>query len=143
MLEYFEEGGYLSLECERSELVDNPSYPGGKQEVNVSMTIQLAGDEQSFIGAHEATSPDEMPVYFGWYEEVPGRDKQQIEIREHLASLDSGDEGEMHMRLRIDSFGPPGSLVRGSLSGKLFDEEGRLHEISDRLFALPRTEAGN
>jgi hypothetical protein len=84
-----------------------------------------------------------MPVYFGWYEVVPGKDKKQIEIREHLASLDSGDEGEMLMRLKIDNFGPPGAIIRGSFSGKLFDEDGILHEITDGLFALPHAEAGN
>lgn len=52
VLEYYQEDGYLSLECDRSELVDNPSYPGGKQEVFVNITIQLAGDEQSFVGVH-------------------------------------------------------------------------------------------
>ena len=92
---------------------------------------------------HEANSPDEMPVHFGWYEVVPGKDKKKSAVREYLASLDSGDESKMLMRLKIDSFGPPAAIVRGSFSGRLFDEEGRLHDIPDGQFALPRNDASN
>ena len=80
----------------------------------------------ALVQQHQSSSPDEMPVYFGWYEVAPDKDKKTIEIREYPASLDSGDEGQMLMRLKIDNFGPPGTIVRGSFSGKLFDEEGLL-----------------
>ena len=138
VLRCFPADGYLSLDCERAERGANPARPG--QEFFVSMTIQVPGDEKTFAGVHEASSPDEMPVYFGWYEVLPGKDKGQVVVREVLASLDSGDQNVMRRRLSIDAVGPPGAAIRGSFSGKLFDGEGQLHTITDGLFAVPRTD---
>ena len=42
--------------------------------------------------------------------------------------------------LRIDAFGPPGSIVTGTFSGKLYDEDGKLHEITDGVFSVPRVD---
>jgi len=138
-LEYYKGDGYISLVGERVEMVANPSGPeGNEREMTTGMTIQLAKSEDAFVGLHETNTPDEMPTSFSWYEIVPTDDKKGKEIKEYLATLDSGDETKMVIRLKIDNFGPAGSLVNGTFSGKLFDEDGKLHEITDGVFSVPR-----
>jgi hypothetical protein len=138
-LEYYKGDGYISLVGERVEMVADPSGPEGeKREITVGMTIQLAKSEDALAGEHRSSTPDEMPTHFSWYEIVPTEDKKAKEIKEYLASLDSGDESVMVIRLKIDKFGPPGSLIQGTFSGKLFDEDGKLHEITDGVFSVPR-----
>jgi len=138
-LEYYKGDGYISLVGERVEMVANPSGPEGeKREITVGMTIQLAKSEDALAGEHRSSTPDEMPTHFSWYEIVPTEDKKAKEIKEYLASLDSGDESVMVIRLKIDKFGPAGSVITGTFSGKLFDEDGKLHEITDGVFSVPR-----
>lgn len=139
-LEYYKGDGYISLTCLHTELVADPSGSAEKREVDVGMAVHLAGDEASFGGLHEASSPDVMPTHFSWYEIVPVKDKKAQEIKIYLAGLDSGDEKQMIFHLKIEEFGPPGSLVQGTFSGKLFDEEGRLHQIADGIFSVPRVD---
>ncbi len=137
-MEYYKGDGYVWLIGERVEMVADPSGPDDeKREVTVGMSIQLAKSENALVGLHEAKSSDEMPSHFTWYEIVPTDDKKGKEIREYMASLDSGDD-RMVLRLKIDAFGPPGSLVTGTFSGKLCDEAGKLHEITDGVFRVPR-----
>ncbi len=137
-VEYYPEDGYISLTCETAAMVENPSGAGMQMEMTVGMTIQLACDETDFMGIHRANTPDIMPTYFSWYEIVPTEDGERKEIREYLASLDSGDEDEMEMILEIMSFGPPGGMVTGTFNGSLFDEEGTLHKITEGSFSVPR-----
>ena len=137
-LDYYKADGYVWLIGERVESVADPSGPPDeKREVTVGMSIQLAKDEKAFVGPHEAKSADEMPAHFTWYEIVPTEDGKGKEIKEFMASLDSGD-GRMVLRLKIDGFGPPGSIVTGTFSGRLCDEDGKLHEITDGVFSVPR-----
>ena len=141
-LEYYKDDGYVSLVAERAEMVEDPSGPEGeKREVTVGMSIQLAKEESRLVGDHRSSTPDEMPTHFSWYEIVPREDKKGKEIRESLATLDEGDESKMYIRLKIETFGPAGSLVAGTFSGKLFDEDGKLHEITDGVFRVPRVDA--
>ncbi len=138
-LEYYKSDGYISLVAERVERVANPAGPeGDKREITVGMTIQLAKSEDALAGEHRTSTPDEMPTHFSWYEIVPTEDKKAKEIKEYLAGLDSGDETKMVIRLKIDKFGPPGSLIQGTFSGKLFDQDGKLREITDGVFSVPR-----
>ncbi len=140
-LEYFRADGYISLVAERVETVDDPSGPEGeKREVTVGMTIQLAKEESEFVGEHRSSTPDEMPTHFSWYEIVPTEDKKGKEIKDFLASLDEGDETKMFIRLKIDAFGPAGGLVTGTFSGKLYDEDGKLHEVTGGVFSVPRVD---
>ena len=140
-MEYYKDDGYISLVGERVEMVADPSGPEGeKREITVGMTIQLPKSEAAFVGLHEAGSSDEMPTHFSWYEIVPTEDKKGKEIKEYLASLDSGNGDQMIIRLKIDVFGPPGSLVTGTFEGKLYDEDGKLHEITDGVFRVPRVD---
>jgi hypothetical protein len=138
-LEYYKGDGYISLVAERVEMVADPTGPEGeKREITVGMTIQLAKSEDALAGEHRTSTPDEMPTHFSWYEIVPTEDKKAKEIKEYLAGLDSGDETKMVIRLKIDKFGPAGSVITGTFSGKLFDEDGKLHEITDGVFSVPR-----
>jgi hypothetical protein len=140
-LEYYKGDGYISLVAERAEMIADPSGPEGeKREVDVGMTIQLAKAESEFVGEHRSSTSDEMPTHFSWYEIVPTEDKEGKEIKEFLASLDEGDETKIFIRLKIDAFGPAGGLVTGTFSGKLFDEDGTLHEITGGVFSVPRVD---
>lgn len=137
-LEYHKSDGYISLTCERSEVVPDPTVPDEKKQVAVGMTIQLAKPETELAGDHRSSTPDEMPTHFTWYEFVPTEDGKAKRVKEFLAGLDDGDESKMFIRLRIEKFGPPGSMIQGTFSGKLFDEAGRLHEITEGVFSVPR-----
>lgn len=140
-LEYYRADGYISLVAERAEMVENPSGPEGeKREVTVGMTIQLAKAESELVGEHRSNTPDEMPTHFSWYEIVPTEDKEGKMIKEFLAGLDEGDETKMSIRLKIDAFGPAGGLVTGTFSGKLTDEDGKLHEVTGGVFSVPRVD---
>jgi hypothetical protein len=133
-LEYSSQDGYLAIDAERIDQLSDPQEPNEKREVATGASIQLAGDEKSFVGVHEASDPDTMPVYFSWYEET----KEPKEIKEYLASLDSGETSKMTMRLTIENFGPEGTLIKGTFSGRLLDDSGNLHEITDGTFSIPR-----
>lgn len=140
-MEYDKADGYVWLQAERTDRVADPSGPYAEpREMTVDVSIQLAKDEDKIAGLHEAASSDEIPVHFTWYEIVPTEDKKGKEIKEYMASLDSGREG-MTLRFKIDSFGPPGSTVTGTFSGKLYDEDGKLHEIAGGVFSVPRVDA--
>lgn len=137
-LEYSPEDEYVSLECSTTEIVTDPSALDSKREVSVGMSIQLSGDEKSFAGTHEVSGADEMPVYFSWYELKTGMDGKSKEIKRYEASLDSEEAADLKMVVHIESFGPVGSLVKGTFSGKLLDEEGKVHQVSDGTFCLTR-----
>lgn len=139
-MEYYKDDGYVWLIAERVERVADPSGADDEPlELTVDLNIQLAKSEAMLVGLHEARSSDEMPTHFSWYEIVPTEDKKGKEIDEYLATLDSGKEG-MVFRFKIDAFGPPGSIVTGTFSGKLYDEDGKLHEITDGVFSVPRVD---
>jgi hypothetical protein len=138
-LECYKADGYVSLVAERTERIQDPSGAEGEiREVTVGMTIQLAKAESALVGEHRSNTPDEMPTHFSWCEIVLTEDKKGRMIKEYLAGLDDGDKTKMFIRLKIEAFGPAGSAVTGTFSGALFDEEGRLHEISDGVFSVPR-----
>jgi len=138
-LEHYQADGYVSLVAERVEMVEDPSGPEGeKREITVGMSIQLAKEESQLVGDHRSSTPDEMPTHFSWYEFVPTEDKKGKTIKEFLASLDEGDETKMSIRLKIETFGPVGGLVTGTFEGKLYDEDGKLHEITGGVFSVPR-----
>jgi hypothetical protein len=140
-LEYYKADGYVSLVAERAEMVEDPSGPEGeKREVTVGMSIQLAKEEGQLVGDHRSSTPDEMPTHFSWYEIVPTEDKKGKTIKEFLAGLDEGDETKMSIRLKIETFGPAGGLVTGTFEGKLYDEAGRLHEVTGGVFSVPRVD---
>jgi hypothetical protein len=141
-LECYKADGYVSLVAERTERIPDPSGAEGEiREVTVGMTIQLAKAESALVGEHRSNTPDEMPTHFSWYEIVPTEDKKGRMIREYLAGLDSGDETKMFIRLKIESFAPAGGLVTGTFEGKLYDEDGELHEITGGVFSVPRVDA--
>lgn len=141
-LDHYQDDGYISLVAERVERVEDPSGPEGeKREVTVGMSIQLAKPENEIVGDHRSATPDEMPTHFFWYEIVPTEDKKGKTVKEFLASLDGGDETKMSIRLKIEAFGPVGGLVTGTFEGKLFDEDGKLHEITGGVFSVPRVAA--
>jgi len=139
-MEYHKADGYIWLIAGGVEMVADPSGPDDEErEISVEVSVQIVGQESTFVGLHEARSADEMPTHFSWYAIVPAKEGQGKEIKEFLASLDSGDAA-MVFRIKIDTFGPPGSLVKGTFSGKLYDEDGRLHEITDGVFSVPCVE---
>jgi hypothetical protein len=140
VLEYSPRDGYLTITREAMEEVVDPSDPKQKIEVNVGVSLEVAAAENKIVGVHEANSADTMPVYFSWYEISAEKGAKEKVLKDYLASLDSGDEKKQAMRVKIDNFGPEGTVIKGSFSGKLFDENGALHQITDGSFAIPRTD---
>ena len=53
-LEYYHTEGYISLTCEKTGLVLDPTGSGQKLEVDEGMTIQLVGEQSEFAGSHQA-----------------------------------------------------------------------------------------
>lgn len=137
-LEYSAGDGYITITRDGTEEVADPAEPSRKIEVNLGLSIELAVEEKALVGTHEAKTGDAMPVYFSWYEIDTDKDTKEKTLKDILASLDSGDEKQQSFRLKIDNFGPVGTVIKGSFSGKLFDEDGKLHEIADGVFAIPR-----
>lgn len=137
-LEYSAGDGYLTITREGTEDVADPADAGRKVEVNVGMSIELAVEEKALVGVHEAKSGDAMPVYFSWYEIETDKDTNEKVVKDILASLDGEDEKKQSFRLKIDNFGPAGTVIKGSFSGNLFDEDGKLREVADGVFAIPR-----
>jgi len=140
VLEYSPKDGYLTITREEMQEETDPSDPKQKIEVNVGVSLELAAEEKKLVGVHEANSADTMPVYFSWYDFVAEKESKEKVLKDYLASLDGGDEKKQIMRIKIDNFGPAGTVIKGSFSGKLFDEDGTLHEILDGTFAIPRTD---
>ena len=140
-LEYSAGDGYLTITREGSEEVADPADPGVKIGVNLGLSIELAVEEKAVVGVHEAKSGDDMPVYFSWYEIETDKETKEKVVKDVLASLDAEDRKNLNFRLKIDNFGPMGTVVKGSFSGKLLDEDGKVREVSEGVFAIPRQDA--
>ncbi|MCU0587937.1 MAG: hypothetical protein MUF52_07250 [Syntrophobacteraceae bacterium] len=139
-LEYSAGDSYLTLTREGSEEISDPADPKRKVDVGVGLSIELAVEEKAVVGVHEAKSADTMPVYFSWYEVFTDKETNEKMLRDILASLDAEDEKKQSFRLKIDNFGPPGTVIKGSFSGKLLDEDGNVREVTDGVFAIPRVD---
>jgi hypothetical protein len=139
-LEYSATDGYLTITREGMEEVADPSDPKQKTEINVGVSIEVAVEEKALVGVHEANSADTMPVYFSWYDIVADKETKGKVLKDYLASLDNGDEKKQSMRIKIDNWGAAGTVIKGSFSGKLFDEDAALHEVTEGTFAIPRSD---
>lgn len=132
------EGGFVHLEGVKIEKVDFgkntiPRY----RDLEVGITAELSPDE-SIIGTHTAHSSDIMPVYVNWYETVKEQDR--TEIKQILASMDSGAEDVLEFTITFENFGPEGTLVKGTFKGKLLDDEGNSYAVTDGKFAIKVTD---
>ena len=107
------------------------------QNCESGITIQCFKQGESFLGTFEAQSADEIPVYVSWFLLVQNKEKSKKEIKNFLASLDSGED-ILSFSITFSEFGSAGSLVKGTFHGKLLDEDGELHEIRDGKFQLMR-----
>ncbi len=134
------EGGYIHIEGTKTESVDfGPEARPRHRPMETSVTIEISPEGDSPVGSHQARSSDTMPVYVTWYEvkTTGGR----VEVISCQASLDSGDKSDMIFRLTLENYGGPGTLVKGTFSGTLYDEEGKSHRVTDGRLAIRRTEA--
>jgi hypothetical protein len=137
-LQSSEGGDFIHIEGLKKDKVDlgENAIPRFREaEVGVTIEISLSG---SVVGTHVAHSSDTMPVYVNWYEVK--KDEYGINLNIILASMDSGDEDKLEFSVTFDNFGPTGTLIKGSFSGRLLDEEGNSHKITDGKFAIKRTE---
>jgi len=132
------EGGFIHLEGGKIEKVDfGQGYMPRFRDLEIGITIELSPDD-SIVGTHTAHSSDTMPVYVNWYETV--KDQDRTEIREILASMDSGDKEKLEFKIAFENFGPKGTLVKGTFEGKLLDDEGNSYTITDGTFAIKVTD---
>lgn len=132
------ENGYFHLEGIKKERVDFGAdhYPRYR-DMEVGITVEVS-PENSIAGTHTAHSSDIMPVYVNWYETVKSQNK--TEIKEILASMDSGSEDMLEFTVTFENTGPIGTIIKGTFTGKLLDEEGNPYTISDGKFVIKLTE---
>ncbi len=109
------------------------------QNCESGITIEFFKQGETFIGTYQGQSSDVIPVYVSWclLRQEEGSSKKTI--KNFLASLDSGED-VMNFSLTVDEFGPVDSLVKGTFSGKLLDEDGMLHNIQDGKFQILRVD---
>ncbi len=137
-LQSSQEGDFIHIEGTRMDKVDfgegaMPRYRG--MEVGITIEVSLSG---SAVGTHVAHSSDTMPVYVSWYEVK--KDGSRTAVNSILASMDSGAEDRLEFSVTFENFGPTGTLIKGSFSGKLLDEDENPHRISEGKFAIKRTD---
>ncbi len=109
------------------------------QNCESGITIEFFKQSESFVGTIEGHSSDVIPVYVSWCLLIQVHEKPTKDIKNFLASLDSGED-IMNFSITIDEFGPADSLVKGTFYGKLLDEDGTLHNILDGKFQLIRVD---
>ncbi|MBN2353877.1 MAG: hypothetical protein JXD23_14985 [Spirochaetales bacterium] len=142
-MEYHVKSGYVSLTYEKVD-VFTMSNGRARKGGAVGVTIQVGGDEPNYPGLHEANSSDEIPVFFSWYEVVKDPKTGKVkDVRQHTLSLDSGDTSKMFVKIKIDSFGPAGSMITGTFTAKAYDDEGVLHSVTDGVFRVPRVDTAD
>jgi hypothetical protein len=132
------DGSFIHIEGVKKNKVDlgENAIPRYREaEVGITIEISLSG---SPVGNHVAHSSDTMPVYVNWYELK--KDEYAVRLNDILASMDSGEEDKLEFSVTFENFGPNGTLIKGSFSGRLLDEDGNSHKITDGKFAINRTE---
>ena len=137
-LQSSEDGSFIHIEGLKKDKVDlgENAIPRFREvEVGLTVEVSLSG---SPVGTHVAHSSDTMPVYVNWYELTKG--EHGVSLNDILASMDSGDADKLEFSLTFENFGPTGTIVKGSFFGRLLDEEGNSHKITDGKFAIGRTE---
>jgi len=107
------------------------------REIEVSIGMNITGDEQALVGKHEAAKSDEMPVSLTWYEWI---DKKKKELKVFYIHQDDSGESTSIFTVIFENFGPAGSMVQGTFSGKLVDDEGKVYQITEGKFAVKRTD---
>jgi len=132
------EGDFIHIEGTKKDKVDMgesfaPRYREG--EIGITIEVSLSG---SPVGTHVAHSSDTMPVYVSWYEVKT--DNYTKSLNSYLASMDSGEEDRLEFSMTIENFGPNGTLIKGSFSGRLLDEEGNPYRVTEGKFAIKRTD---
>lgn len=137
-LEFHPENAYLHIEGGKSEKIDRgPNIFPRYRQAKIGITIELSCDEESAKGKHESNTPDTMPIYIEWYEWI---DKKEGEIVFPYISLDGGNESVRTFAVIFEDFGPPGSTIKGSFYGKLYDQDNKLHEVTEGKFTIKRTD---
>lgn len=137
-LEFHPDHAYLAIEAGKTEKIDRgPDFFPRYRDYTIAITIELAYEEASLVGKHESKIPDTMPVYIEWYEWI---DKKEGEIATPYISLDGGNEDVRIFTVIFENIGPPGSIIKGSFYGKLYDQDDKLHEVTEGKFAIKRTD---
>lgn len=136
-LQSSEDGTFIHIEGvtkNRVDLGENAIPRYREAEIGITIEISLSG---SPVGNHVAHSSDTMPVYVNWYELK--KDEYGVSLNDILASMDSGEEGKLEFSVTFENFGPTGTLVKGTFFGRLLDEDGNSHKITEGKFAIERT----
>lgn len=127
---------YITIEGVAKERVDcgENAYPRFR-EAEAGVTFQISPEGESFAGTYKASGSDTLPVYVTWYEIVKKDDF--VEIAAHQGDMDSSVEGQT-FSVTIENWGNEGTLVKGTFSGKLNGEDGKLHAVEGGKFVLRR-----
>ena len=127
---------YITIEGLAKEKVDfgENAYPRYR-EAEAGVTFQISPEGESFVGTYKAASSDTLPVYVTWYEVVKKDDL--VEISFHQADMDSSVEGQT-LTVTIENWGNEGTLIKGTFSGRLNGDDGKLHAVDGGSFAVRR-----
>lgn len=130
--------GWGSIKGGKVERIKMGGYPFPQyRDIEVGIWVDIAQDEQSIVGKHEANISDLMPISVSWFEWI---DKEKGEIKEiYLQQDDSGAEKSMFTVI-FENFGPPGTIIKGTFYGKLVDDEGNVYEVSEGRFEIKRVD---
>ena len=138
ILEYHPDEGWGSLKGLKIEKLDLGEYHFPRYgEIEIGIWVDISPDENTLVGKHQAKLSDEMPVSITWYEWI---DKEKGEFKEFYIHQDETGESDSIFTLEIENFGPPGSIITGTFSGKLVDDEGIVYQITEGKFAVTRTD---
>lgn len=127
---------YITIEGLVKEKVDHgenahPRY----REAEAGVTFQISPEGESFVATYKARSSDVIPVYVTWYE--VGKKDRFVEIFAHQADMDSSVEGQT-FTVTIENWGEEGTLIKGTFSGHLNGDDGKLHAVDAGKFAIRR-----
>ncbi|MBN1567153.1 MAG: hypothetical protein JXA73_04870 [Acidobacteria bacterium] len=127
---------YLTIEGAVKEKVDfgedaQPRY----RDAEAGISFQISPEGDSFVGTFKGKSSDTLPVYVSWYE--IGKEQGFVKIFAHSADMDSS-QPEQIFTVTLENYGEEGTLIRGTFSGKLKGDDGKLHAVEEGKFAIRR-----
>jgi hypothetical protein len=127
---------YITIEGKAVKMVDfgENAYPR-MREAEAGVTFQLMPIGDTFVGTQKTSSSDTLPVYVSWYE--VGKEGNFVKIFAHQADMDSSVEGQT-FSVTVENWGNEGTLIKGTFSGRLNGEDGKLHAVDGGKFSIPR-----
>jgi len=139
VFEFHPGDGWGSIIGSKTERIDRGAFyiPRYVEVETVGIWVDIAQDEQSIVGTHEANISDLMPITISWIEWI---DKGKREYKESYIHQDDSEEEKSIFTVIFENFGPAGTIIKGSFYGKLVDDEGKVYEVTEGKFEIKRVD---